>query len=80
MSLISYSDICYESSTIRMEIEGMSDDALIDECGHILVGLESEEMDNVLVSFFKKGALTKEDRAKAEGLYLLAYLDLAWED
>lgn len=63
-----------------MEIEGLTDDALIDECGHILVGLESEEMDNILLAFFKNGKLSGAERAKAEDLYLLAYLDLGWEE
>jgi aryl carrier-like protein len=63
-----------------MEIEGMSDDALIDECNHILVGLDSKEMDELLAEYFKDGKLTQEQRKKAENLYLLAYMDLAWED
>lgn len=80
MSLISYGDICYESSTLRMEVEGLSDDALIDECGHILVGLEGAEMDELMTLYFKNGELTKEQRKKAEELYVLAYADLGWED
>jgi hypothetical protein len=63
-----------------MELEGMSDEALIDECNHILVGMENSEMDELLISYFKNGELTKDQRKKAESLYILAYLDLAWED
>lgn len=80
MSLITYNDISYEISTIQMELEGISDDALVDECQHILVGMESEEMDDILVEFFKKGELSKESRKKAEGLYCLAYMELGWEE
>jgi len=79
--LIDYSDICYETSTVRMEMEGMSDDALLDECNHILAGgYEDEAMDDVLVYYFANGKITPEHRKKAEALYLLAYCDLAWED
>jgi hypothetical protein len=80
LSLISYSDICYESSTLRMEVEGLTDDALIDECNHIMVGLDGTEMEELLALYFKNGELTKEQRKKAEELYVLAYVDLAWED
>lgn len=70
----------YESSTLKMEIEGMSDDALIDECNHILIGVDSVEMDDILTSYFKAGELKPEQRKKAENLYLLAYSELAWEE
>ena len=80
-SLIDYSDICYETSTVRMEMEGMSDDALLDECNHILAGgYEDEAMDQVLIEYFSTGRISPIQRKKAEGLYLLAYCDLAWED
>jgi hypothetical protein len=80
-SLIDYVDIYYETSTVRMEMEGMSDDALLDECNHILAGgFEDEAMDDVLMEYFATGKISKLQRIKAEGLYLLAYCDLAWED
>jgi hypothetical protein len=80
-SLIDYNDMFFESATILMEVEGMSDEALLDECNHILSSnLESVQMDNVLIAYFKSGKLTPEDRRKAEGFYILAYADLVWED
>lgn len=80
MSLITYSDLVYEHSTLQMELEGLSDDALIDECSHIVVGLDGTELDDIMAEYFKKGALTKGQRKKAEALYLLAYAELAWEE
>ena len=36
MTLIDYNDIFYQSQTLSMEVEGMSDDTLIEECNHVL--------------------------------------------
>jgi len=80
-SLIDYNDMYFESATIRMEVEGMSDDALLDECNHIMSSnLESVSMDEVMMAYFKSGNLSQENRKKAEGFYVLAYADLVWED
>lgn len=58
----------------------MSDDALIDECNHIMIGLDSEEMDEVLTEYFKTGKLSEDNRKKLEYMYCLAYLELGWEE
>jgi hypothetical protein len=80
-ALFDYSDICYETSTVKMEMEGMSDDALLDECNHILAGgFEDEAMDDILKYYFNTGKITPEHRKKAEAFYMLAYCELAWED
>lgn len=79
-SLIDYNDISFENLTLKMEIEGISDDALLDECNFILSGkYESSIMDNILVNYFKYGKISKEERKIAEGLYLLAHGELVWE-
>lgn len=80
MSLITYSELYYENSTLKMELDGMSDDALIDECNHILIGIDSEIMDDIISEYFKKGELSPEQRRKAEDLYCLAYAELMWEE
>lgn len=78
--LIDYNDISFENMTLSMEMEGLSDDVLLDECNHILSSMyESKMMDDILVNYFKNGNISKEERKKAEGLYLLANGDLAWE-
>ena len=78
--LIDYNDISFESLTLSMELEGLSDDILLDECNHILSGrYESKIMDEILVNYFKNGSISEEERKKAEALYLLVYGDLAWE-
>lgn len=78
--LIDYNDIFFENLTINLELESLSDDVLIDECNYILSGIhEYGIMDNILVSYFKNGKISKEERKVAEGLYLLAHGDLAWE-
>lgn len=78
--LFDYNDIAFEKNTLKLELEGLSDDVLLDECNFILSGhYESQMMDDVLVSYFKNGKITKEERIKAESLYLLAHGDLAWE-
>lgn len=78
--LIDYNDISFEQYTLGMELNGLGDDILLEECNFILSGkCESKIMDDVLVNYFKTGQITKEDRKKAEGLYLLANGDLAWE-
>jgi hypothetical protein len=80
-SLIQYSDITFECDTIRMEIDGMSDEALIDECNEIMAtSLESTDMDQIIIKYFKAGKLSKEDRARVEGFYVLSYLQLGWEE
>lgn len=79
-SLIDYNDISFESLTMKMEIEGLSDEVLLDECNFILSGkYESVIMDNILAGYFKTGNITKQERKMAEGLYLLANGELAWE-
>lgn len=78
--LIDYNDICFENLTLQMEMEGLSDDALLDECNHILAGYhKSKVMDEILVKYFKTGKISRDERAKAEGLYLLAYGEFGWE-
>jgi hypothetical protein len=78
--LVDYNDICFENLTLQMEMEGLSDDALLDECNHILSALyENEVMENILVSYFKNGKISPEERKIAEGMYILANGDLVWE-
>lgn len=78
--LIDYNDIFFENLTINLELENLSDDILIDECNYILSGVKDcEIMDDILVSYFKNGKISKEERKVAEGLYILAHGDLAWE-
>lgn len=78
--LIDYNDISFENLTLKMELAGLNDDVLLDECNFILSGpYKSKIMDEILVSYFKNGKISKEEREKAEGLYLLANGDLAWE-
>jgi hypothetical protein len=78
--LVDYNDISFEKLTLNLELECLTDDVLLDECNHILSGkYESRIMDDILVSYFKNGKITEEERKKAEGLYLLANGDLAWE-
>lgn len=63
-----------------MEVEGMSDDALIEECNHVLTSnLRSTTMDSIISSYFKNGGLTIEQRKRAIGFYVLAYGEFGWE-
>lgn len=79
-SLFDYNDIAFENQTLLLELEGLSDDVLLDECNFILSGnYESEIMEDVLVSYFKNGKISKDQRKIAESLYLLAHGDLAWD-
>jgi hypothetical protein len=79
-SLIDYNDIAFENATLKMELEGLSDDVLLDECNYILSsGYESDIMDDILVTYFKKGEISPEDRKKAEGLYTLVNGSMTWE-
>ncbi len=78
--LIDYNDISFESTTMSMELEGLSDDVLLEECNFILSGqYESELMDDILANYFKTGNISKQERKVAEALYLLANGELAWE-
>lgn len=79
-SLIDYNDISFESLTMKMEIEALSDEVLLDECNFILSGkYESSIMEDILSRYFKTGNITKKERRMAEGLYILANGELAWE-
>lgn len=80
MDLIQYHDLCYESFTISMEIDGMDSESLIDECAHLMLNFQSEQMEEVITSFFKKGKLSKDERRSAEAFYKLAYGELMWEE
>jgi hypothetical protein len=78
--LFDYNDIAFEKQTLYLELCGLSDEVLLDECNFILSGdYQSSMMDKILVSFFKTGKINKEERRAAEGLYLLAHGELAWE-
>ena len=78
--LIDYNDISFENTTIAMELEGLSDDVLLDECNFILSGqYESELMDDILANYFRTGNISKQERKVAEALYILANGELAWE-
>jgi hypothetical protein len=79
-TLVDYNDICFENDTLRMEIDSLTDDALLDECNNILPGFHnSDDMEDILVSYFKTGKISKLERLKAESIYLLAYGDFGWE-
>lgn len=80
MDLIQYHDLCYESATISMEIDGMDSESLIDECAHLMLNFQSEIMEEVITNFFKKGKLSKDERRSAEAFYKLAYGELMWEE
>lgn len=80
MNIISYSDVYYENYTLLLELEGMTDDALIDECNHILVGMDDCQMDDVMAEYFKNGSLSEKSRKRAMDLYCLAYSELVWEE
>lgn len=78
--LIDYNDICFERKTLQLEMECLSNDAILDECNFVISGeFESEMMEDVLVSYFKSGTINSEQRKIAEGLYLLAHGELCWE-
>jgi hypothetical protein len=78
--LIDYNDISFENTTMSMELEGLSDDVLLDECNFILSSeFESAIMDDVLANYFRTGNISKQERRVAEALYLLANGELAWE-
>lgn len=78
--LIDYNDLYYQAQTLAMEVEGMNDEALIEECGHIMNSrLHSPSMDKIMSSYFKKGELTLEQREKAIAFYCLAYGSFGWE-
>jgi hypothetical protein len=78
--LFDYNDMAFEKFTLGLELEGLSDDVLLDECNFILSGhYESSIMDDILVNYFKNGKINKEERKIAEGFYILAHGDLAWE-
>jgi hypothetical protein len=63
-----------------MEVEGMNDDALMEECSHIMTTqLNSASMDKVFSSYFKSGELTLEQRKQAIAFYQLAYGEFGWE-
>jgi hypothetical protein len=79
-TLIDYNDIFFEKVTLEMEIKSLNDDALLDECNHILSsGYESEAIEDILISYFKKGSITKEERKRIEEVYSLAYGNFTWE-
>jgi hypothetical protein len=78
--LVDYNDICFENMTLQMEMEALSNDALLDECNHMLsVMVDSDTMETILVNYFKNGKISSEERKLAEGFYILANGDLAWE-
>ena len=78
--LFDYNDIFFEQETLLLEMENLSNDALLDECNHILSSnFHSKIMDDILVSYFRNGKISKEQRKIAEGLYVLAHGELAWE-
>lgn len=79
-SLIDYNDISFENLTMEMDLEGISDDVLLEECNFILSGqYESKLMDDVLANYFKTGSISKQERRIAEALFILANGELAWE-
>lgn len=78
--LVDYLDICFEQTTLELELECLSDDVLLDECNHILTSsIECEDLEEILVKYFKKGEINKEERKRAEALYKLAYGDFILE-
>ena len=78
-NLIDYLDITFENSTMKLELECLNDDSLLDEINHLLTACDNPEMEDILMQYFKNGSITKEQRKKAEGLYILAYSEFMWD-
>jgi hypothetical protein len=76
---VDYNTLYYQAQTLRMEVEDMNDESLIEECAHILINLRCKSMDKIMSSFFKKGKLTSEQRKEAVAFYQLAYGEFLWE-
>ena len=80
-TLVDYNDICFESDTLYMELNSLSDDALLDECNNILAGFHNmDDIEDIIVNYFKTGKISNLERLKAESIYLLAYGDFGWEE
>lgn len=78
-TLFDYLDIEFEKSTIELELDSLNDDSLLDEINHILTAYDSPDIEDILMDYFKKGSITKEQRKKAESMYILAHSEFIWE-
>jgi hypothetical protein len=78
--IFDYYDLTYELETVKMEVESMSDEALIEACLNTEIVYECEDLNELPFKFFCGHELTKEDRKKLEAAYILAYSDMFWED
>jgi hypothetical protein len=75
-SLVDYLDILFEQATLDIELDCLSDEVLLEECNHILAGFtDCQDVEDILISFFKTGKITKEERKRAEALYRLMYAE-----
>lgn len=75
---ISYDSIIYEHHTLKMEIDPLSDEQLMDECANLLVDYDSKEVTEALSTYIKTGKVKKEDREKLEVFYRLVYGEFFW--
>jgi hypothetical protein len=74
--LVDYLDILFEQATLDIELDCLSDEVLLEECTHILDGFtDCQDVEDIIISFFKTGTITKEERKRAEGLYRLVYCE-----
>lgn len=69
-----YSDIVYDMDTIRIELEYLDDDSLIDEIGVIGYNNIKDEDMAIIDSYLQSpGKLTPKDRKALEALYILKH-------
>ena len=68
--LISYFDIIYEMNTLKMELEGISDPALVEECLFYGEDFQCDDLNKIGLKYGINGTLSKNDRIKLENVYI----------
>lgn len=83
--LITKDDILNESISevflLRMEINGLDDESLIDEVMELSAQVDVyKEIDRVIASYFRKAKLDKKERRLLENAYLLFHIEHCTEE
>tara|TARA_R100001086_G_scaffold167171_1_gene90735 strand:+ start:134 stop:349 length:216 start_codon:yes stop_codon:yes gene_type:complete len=69
----------YNLDTLKLELEGIPDAALVEECIYYGENFQCDDLNEIGLKFGYKGKITEKERKKLENIYILMYTDISWE-
>jgi hypothetical protein len=80
LGFMDYNTVFYELSTIRLEIQAMSDQRLAEECSYLSTRYRSNFLDRILDKALEGKPISKLERKDMEDFYTLINIDFGFNE